>query len=450
MKNSNKKYYRSIYLLISLLITIISCDTNEPPIPPDTEKPTLSLTLEDVSCIEAWIKLTTTNLELTATLTLKQFNPNGDTISQILNLNTQDSLLYIDSLLPNKNYQYQVSSIQHQVLSNVITAATLDTTSHDFTFDSFTFGGTAGSSVLYDCVIISPENIWAVGEILVADTSQNGYTMYNAVHWDGVEWKLHRIMFYTICGQQDQNAYAASSIFAFSENDIWVGMQGSQIARLNDTTQISTQCVPISVRKLWGSDNQNIYAVGVNGQIAYYNGSLWTRIESGTDLNIYDIWVEYNNNKSNYEINLVAAQQFVGPERKILTLRNNVAEELSTLNISPGSIHGIWFKTGRKYFITGNGIYFKTNIYDSNDWNTSLSSLTAYYTYAIRGSSLNNIFICGSYGELLHFNGASWKSFKNTPGFFDADFFNIAVKDGLVTVVGQRFSSGFITIGKLQ
>ena len=103
---------KQVILLFLSLFLINSCNTTEPPPPPDGEEPTLELKLEDASCTEAWITLTTTNLQLPATLTLKQFNPTGDTLSQILNLNTQDSLLYIDSLMPKQTYQYQVSSIK--------------------------------------------------------------------------------------------------------------------------------------------------------------------------------------------------------------------------------------------------------------------------------------------------------------------------------------------------
>ena len=39
--------------------------------------------------------------------------------------------------------------------------------------------------MLYDVAIIDENNIWAVGEIWIADTSSLGYTKYNAVHWDG-------------------------------------------------------------------------------------------------------------------------------------------------------------------------------------------------------------------------------------------------------------------------
>lgn len=81
------------FLLIGFSLFLKSCNTTEPP--PNGQKPTLELTLEDVSCIEAWIQLKTTNLQLPTTITLKQYNLSGDSLSQNFLLNTQDSLLYI-------------------------------------------------------------------------------------------------------------------------------------------------------------------------------------------------------------------------------------------------------------------------------------------------------------------------------------------------------------------
>ena len=44
-----------------------------------------------------------------------------------------------------------------------------DTTSHNFTWQTWTFGEHS-SSVLYDVVIIDENNIWAVGEIYLSDS----------------------------------------------------------------------------------------------------------------------------------------------------------------------------------------------------------------------------------------------------------------------------------------
>jgi hypothetical protein len=433
--------------VIALILLLNSCNTTDPPPPPSNgEKPTLELTLEDVSCTEAWIELTATNLQLPITLTLKQFNPTGDTLSKVSILNTQDSLLYIDSLLPNQTYSFKAShSGLSGISSNELSVTTMDTTSHDFTFETYTFGS-IGSSTLYDVAIINENNIWAVGEILVADTSQNGYTTYNAVHWDGSDWQFKRIMFYTICGQQHQNAYAASSIFSFSENDIWVGMQGSQIARLNDTTQISTQCIPISVRKLWGTDSQNLYAVGINGQIAHYNGTNWQRIESGTELDFHDIYGATLH--TGEEQILAVCSRNLPLDKGIYKIQENIAAQISSDPIQ-WELYALWFISNRHYYVIGNGIYEKTEI--SNIlWTDNGFDITHYATTGIRGNGLNDVFISGAFGEFLHFNGVTWKSYINETGWFSGSYGGIAVRNNLVITVGYEGAEAKILMGYRQ
>ena len=92
------------FILITL--ALFNCNTTEPPI----NGKEITLKLEDVSCTEAWISLTTTNLQIPAIVTLKQDNQTKSAI----NLIKADSLLYIDALLPNTNYQFQaeLSGIQ--------------------------------------------------------------------------------------------------------------------------------------------------------------------------------------------------------------------------------------------------------------------------------------------------------------------------------------------------
>ena len=63
-----------------------------------------------------------------------------------------------------------------------------DTTSHNFTFTTYTFGGTGGSSYFKDVAIINDSDIWAVGAIYTSPE-----TTYNAAHWDGNKWRLIQI-----------------------------------------------------------------------------------------------------------------------------------------------------------------------------------------------------------------------------------------------------------------
>jgi hypothetical protein len=179
-----RMFRRAGLIFFLLLLCTVSCNTVDPP--PD--KTVLTLTLEDVSCTEAWITLTTNNLQLPATINLLKDN----TITKTINLQTADTLLYIDSLLPNQTYKFHsvIQSINHS--SNEITVTTLDTTSHNFTWQTWTFGEHS-SSVLYDVAIVGDE-IWAVGEIYMNDSLGNpDHNAYNAVHWDGNKWELKRI-----------------------------------------------------------------------------------------------------------------------------------------------------------------------------------------------------------------------------------------------------------------
>lgn len=263
---------------------------------------------------------------------------------------------------------------------------------------------------------------------------------YNAVHWDGTKWELKRIYY-------KGGFWVIKSIFAFNANDIWFsGYMRYYNGQFIDL-EIPEILIGWGINKLWGSSSSDLYAVGNNGNIAHWDGVRWKRIESGTTLDIYDIWGEPLNNGS-YEILFVAAEHFIGPERKLFSLKNFSVQELSLQNVSVGSLNGVWFKSGRKYFVVGNGIYSKTNIVNKENWVPLHSGLTQYYTYSIRGTELNNIFICGSFGESLHFNGYSWQTFRNLPGFYNAEFLRADVKQNIIVAVGYRGSKGFIALSK--
>ena len=283
----NMKSKQTMRLIFIIILISLRCDTTEPP----PNKVSLTLTLEDVSCTEAWIKLTTNNIQLPATINLLKNN----SLSQILLLSTKDSLLYIDSLLPKQTYNFQATSIQNQVSSNQATATTLDTTSHNFTWQTFTFGQHS-SSVLYDVAIIDENNIWAVGEIYMKDSlGQPDPTFYNVVHWDGTKWELLRLRFncrlyFPNCGPDTMLLSIASSIFAIDENNIWIS--AGSVHYFNGTTWIQEAGIQGagSANKIWGNKNE-LWFVGNNGFIAQRNtNGNWTKIESGIQSKIYDIW----------------------------------------------------------------------------------------------------------------------------------------------------------------
>ena len=437
-KRSGLNYF-SLILFLSLLFLEVSCNTTEPPPPPDKPKPILILALDDTSCTEVWLKLTTKDLELPAELTLKQYNPSGDSLSQIFILNTQDSLLYIDSLLPNQNYKFLVTMQQLNNSSNELSVATMDTTSHNFTFISWTFG-TIGSSVLYDVAIINENNIWAVGEIMIADTSQNGYTTYNAVHWDGSEWELKRIPYY-YNGQAYYNGIKA--IFAFNENDIWFGT--GNMTHWNGTQFLSIYIgMGISINKIWGSSSNDLYVVGNSGKIAHFNGTSWKRIESGTTLEFMDIYGATDHKTGGQQI-LAVCTQNLPLGRGIYSIEGNTATEISYTPIH-WELFSCWFVPNKHYYTVGSGIYEKSSLSDSV-WRNEPLDITHYGTSRIRGSDVNDVFVVGAFGEILHYNGFSWKSFIPELGTFSGSYGSLDIKEYLVAITGFESAKAKITMG---
>ncbi|MDZ7767256.1 MAG: hypothetical protein U5K00_23050 [Melioribacteraceae bacterium] len=116
--------------------------------------------------------------------------------------------------LPSQSYSYR--AVINDTVTSEATAVTMDTTSHDFTYEIFEFGE-HGNSILRDVAIIDENNIWAVGAIYLKDsTGANDSKAYNAVHWDGSEWKHSRIQFHTFAINRSQVLILLSQILAFS------------------------------------------------------------------------------------------------------------------------------------------------------------------------------------------------------------------------------------------
>ncbi|NIR94991.1 MAG: hypothetical protein GWO08_15440, partial [Gammaproteobacteria bacterium] len=84
------------------------------------------------------------------------------------------------------------------------------------------------------------------------------------------------------------------AIFAFSANDVLFAHIDGSITHY-DGNNFTNDCSLItqlngSVNKIWGTASNDIYVVGPDGLIAHYNGQDWQRIESGTDVDLMDVW----------------------------------------------------------------------------------------------------------------------------------------------------------------
>jgi len=408
-----------------------SCNTTEP----DNKPADFEFAAEDASCTEAWITLKVNNIA-----GAKVYR--GDSLLFNLTLQNIDTTLYDEGLLPNHVYKYH-TSIQLYSNSNAVTKEltlqTMDTTSHNFTWQTFTFGQHS-SSVLYDVAIINENNIWAVGEIYMNDSLGNPDPhAYNAVHWDGIKWDLIRINTQSDCNPVTYAPLRA--IWAFSDSNIIITSGGSIGWFNGKTNKADCNIRPMltgSINKIWGTSSSDLYVVGNSGNIAHYDGSPlangWTKIESGTELSIRDVWGDFNEKTNKWEILAAASNFMLDLEKEVLSIKGNSVTKLN-LSSQVWPLKTVWFMPNKQYYIAGSGIYQKRLLADSV-WRNNATDITTFSTTSIRGNGINDVFAVGAFGDLVHFNGVNWKTDYSEPLLNNGAYTRVAVKGNLVIAVG--------------
>ncbi len=435
MKKSKKLFQHlknlAIIIILNSLLFLNSCDTSEP------VGETLSLIVEDVSCTGVWLKL---NSEVNGDFILTRNHKEAEEIK----LSGIDNIIYNDSLQPNTTYNYQVSSIKSQVSSNKITAVTMDTTNSNYTWEKLYFGN-IGSSQLNDIWIFDENNIWVVGEIMIKEGTED-HQEYGFVRWDGSQWKVFKLTAERANGGSFNPG--PRGIFAFTENDIWFA-SGSIVHWDGEKLTFEFSRLDLArddqgIEKLWGSSPNDIYGVGNNGTLIHYDGSKWNQLDSGTELDIQDIWGDYDVDSGKWEILAVASNHLSGYEREIIKIEGDKLRSIPN-NPLTSTISSTWFISSRKYLIGGSGIYSKVQI-DRTNWKKE-NTINKYYTYRIQGNFINDIVAVGGFGDLQHYNGFNWRSHYTTTQI-EGNYRSVAVKGNIVVAVGQHNAQAVITIGR--
>lgn len=323
-----------------------------------------------------------------------------------------------------------------------------DTTSHDFVFEIDTLGN-GSSSVLNDVWIFDENNIWAVGEIYVQDSTGQAEEVYNAVHWDGKKWNLKKVPVRDLGGFTFITPLKA--IIGFSSNDVWVAGDADLIHRNGSSWSgkalfITDLTFNGQVLKMWGTSGSNIYCVGRNGAIYHYDGSTWQKLESGTTVDIQDIWGAVEEKTGKQTVLAVASLLNYGRGLDLLKIEGLSITKLDTSGLPP-SLNGIWFALSKRFYVTGNGVYHKANLgevrWQSDDTHPLL------YKDRIRGNRWNDVWISGSGGLMSHYNGSSWKHYTSNelPQLY-ARYQGLSVKGYLVLAVGWMNDQAIIVRGK--
>jgi len=322
----------------------------------------------------------------------------------------------------------------------------VDTTSHNFTFQTWTFGEHS-SSVLYDVAIIDENNIWAAGEIYLNDSlGQPDPHPYGLVHWDGIAWDVKRITAQNPAG--GVSYIIPTGIFVINPTQIWLArggvflFDGDIIVQAFWLINYPGYSGGIfnngeSAVNLWGTASNNLYTVGNKGALAHYNGTSWQKIESGTNLNINDVWG--TTDKSGNSFIICAAYNFgSGGEKKLLSINNNAVSE--TPWVENRELYTAWFKASNFIFAGGEGLFYRIK----NQWNEV--DLPALFKFRVRGQELNDIWTVGGFGFAAHYNGANWRTF-NEVSLTSGNYLGLVVNPNTVVMCGNDGNKAAISIG---
>jgi hypothetical protein len=429
-----KQFLLMSIILVCISLTALKCK-DEPTKP---HQPQIQLTFEDASCTEVWLKLSVANVSNPIVM-LKR----DDTAIDTLYLTTADTTIIDENLLPSHTYTYTVQLVNQLTNTCSTSARTMDTTSHNFTWQTFTLGDGSGSSTLYDVAIINDTLAYACGAVY------SGGFICNLAKWNGKQWDtLHISVTLTYTSSQmvtDQDPL--KTIYAFNENDIWVVSQAGGVSHWNGTQWIMLSIPfnqgPGACNKMWGTSSLDLYFVGNNGRIIHYNGSSWTKIESGTDLQFLDIFGATDQRTGEKQILAVCTQNYPG-NRGIFSIKGNIATQISSYPIQ-WELFSVWFVPNRHYYVVGGDYYEKSFLRDTI-WK-NFNPPTHYGASQIRGNAINDAIVVGAYGECLHWNGVGWNSYRDMVAI-NGSYSSVAVKGNLVIAVGSNNAQAAIAIGR--
>jgi len=435
---NNRKY--PLAILSFLLFLLPGCRKDFSPL----KISFVRLGIEQVGVTEVWLKLEMDNGDDGKEFSVKR---DSETIFRG-RLAGDDTTLHDKNLLPSHEYSYvayRLANGKEIYSSELLKVTTMDTTSHEFSWEIYTFGGVRGSSVLRDVCIIDENDIWAVGEIHTEDTdcwnedSTQWIPPYNAVHWNGVEWELIRT---EAPGYGFGTNY---SVFAFDSNNVWVG---SGIPKKWDGNKWifygSTVGYPGGFRiyKIWGTSSYEIYFVGSHGNITHYDGSRWRKLEAplgqdGTDLPIQDIWGSTDMKTGETTIFCVASEKYQLSDKKIIKIDSEThTTSLIEWPFQNRRIHSVWFKKKSHLWVCGAGVFVSHN----GVWR-EFKEVPLIFTNRIRGNDINDIFVTGDFGIVAHWNGMSWRVYPNV----EVDiYYSLAYKENVMVAVGQNAAKAII------
>ncbi len=441
---------KNILILVLSLTTYFSCKTPTTEVPSPTETDSLLLNIKEIELKTAVLSFHWVGLQSPVSIVLQRNNKPIKT----LKIYSQDTLLIDRDLNPSTNYNWQVIAEQpDQIIlkSNLLNERTVDSTSHNFMWSIDTIGYKA--THLNGGIIINENDMWVGGDIYPDSTSYWNTIHYGLAHWNGIKWSPEIVTARWFYENSEIKGPVEVRDMALIENEKLYITTGLELLKKEGNIWVEKALDIMDTKgfeKIWAIDENNIFIYGSNGGLSFCNGSSLTLIPTNTNLNIADVHGDYNQNTKEYELlALASTQSDFG--NQLFKISGNSVSLLSTEGLDDYSKRTIWFTNGRNYFISGDRVYFKEKISDPYWKISSDFPASNWYTVNINGWGQNDYFILNADGHLLHFNGSTWKDFKQELNLVNITVYRIILKNDLILILGEfddSINKGIIIRGK--
>jgi hypothetical protein len=210
---------------------------------------------------------------------------------------------------------------------------------------------------LHDVWGSAASNVWGVGD------------KGEMVRWDGSAWTLFR--------------YDGTSVAARGLGDY--DMPASAY----------------TLRGVWGSAANNVFAVGDSGVVLRYNGTAWTRMTTGTTAQLNDVWGSG------------ASDVYAATATGRLLRFNGTAWSFVAGVQAPGALRSVWGSASNNVYAVGDGgIMYR---YNGSSWQR-VRLPTRQVLYAVWGTGASNVYAAGGGGALYRYNGTAWTPEKAQNG----------------------------------
>ena len=290
-----------------------------------------------------------------------------------------------------------------------------DTTSHEIAWTTDVVGD--AECTLLGLFTIDDSIVYAVGTLLKRDsTGKLDLNPYNAARWDGKSWTALRIPVLQ-CGTFVTDPIYIQAGFGFSENRIHLFPPGP-LVEMTDSGYRYDCSLQFNIygptRSVFPYSNDDYYLIGDKGIVVHWDGKTFTREETRVQWETKDI---YGNEQELWAVAGTPSDYKGGVLHKKRSGAWVAVDSLS--DAGTRSVNSVWcdarpFEENGFVIFAGRGIWYRDTTWKRPPPNVTggYLGLGNLYFSSVRGTASNDVFACGDFDIVVHFNGRNWHFYK--------------------------------------